>query len=42
MYSIIKAVLDIADGLGVKVKFCHTGRRAEVGEKVAITSVREN
>ena len=34
LYSIVKAVLDIADGLGVKVKFCHTGRRSEVGENV--------
>ena len=35
MYSVVKAVLDISDGLGVNVKFCHTGRRSEVGEKVA-------
>ena len=30
MYSVVKAVLDVADGLGV----C-SGRRSEVGEKVA-------
>ena len=35
VYSVVKAVLDVADGLGVKVEFCHTGRRSEVGEKVA-------
>ena len=35
VYSIVKAVLDIADGLGVMVKFCHTGMRSEVGKKVA-------
>ena len=31
----MKAVLQIADRLRVKMKFCHTGRRSEVGEKVA-------
>ena len=34
VYSVVKAVLDVEDGLGVKVKFCHTGSRSEVGEKV--------
>ena len=33
VYSVVKAVLDVADGL--KLKFCHTGRRSEVGVKVA-------
>ena len=32
-YSIVKAVLDIAEGLRGKVKFCHNCWRSEVGEK---------
>ena len=35
VYSVVKAVLGIANGLVVKVKLCHTGRRSEVGEKVS-------
>ena len=30
VYSVVKAVLDMVNGLGVKVKFCHTGSRSEV------------
>ena len=35
VYTVVKAILDLADGLGVRVKLCHTGRRTGVGEKVA-------
>ena len=26
VFTLIKAILDFADGLGVRVKVCHTGR----------------
>ena len=32
---IVKAILDVVDGLGVSVNMCHTGRRCSVGEMVA-------
>ena len=35
VYNVTKAILDLADSLGVKVKICHTGRRTGKGEKVA-------
>ena len=35
VYTVVKAILDLADGMGVRVKLCHTGRRTGVGEKVA-------
>jgi hypothetical protein len=34
VYTVVKFILDVADGLGVKVKLCHTGRRSSVGEQV--------
>ena len=27
VFTVIKAILDFADGLGVKVMICHTSRR---------------
>ena len=35
VYTVIKAILDVADGLGVRVKMVHTGRRSDVGEAIA-------
>ena len=35
VYTLVKAILDLADGMGVKGKMCYTGRRTGVGEKVA-------
>ena len=35
VYTVIKAILNFADGLGVRVKVCHTGRWTGLGERVA-------
>ena len=35
VYTVIKAILDFSDGLGVRVKICLTGRRTGKGERVA-------
>ena len=34
-YTLEKAMLDVADGMGVRMKLCHTERRLDDGGKVA-------
>ena len=34
MYTIVKAMLHVTEGLGVRIKFCHTGRGLDDKEKI--------